>query len=49
MLNYVPLKLNLLPKGTFNKYLRTKEGIARIESIGMRKERLGMLLKLAEN
>jgi len=43
-LKYMPLKLELLPKGSFNNYLGKKEGMARIERIQMKKEHLKTLL-----
>jgi hypothetical protein len=44
-LKYMPLKLELLPKGSFNNYLRNKEGMARMERIQMKEESLKRLLK----
>jgi len=44
-LKYIPLRVHLLPRGTFKRYLRLKEGIPRIERIGMREERFKELLK----
>jgi predicted transcriptional regulator len=38
------LKVTLLPKDTFKKYLHKKEGMARIQRIGMRAERFNELL-----
>ncbi len=46
---YTPLKLKLLPKGTFSKYLRTKEGMPRIERIEMKDEHFGELMRVARN
>jgi hypothetical protein len=46
-MNYTPLKIHLLPKGTFKKFLHNKEGMARIQRIGMREERLQQLLGYA--
>ena len=43
-MNYTPLKVTLLPKDTFKKYLHKKEGMARIQRIGMREERFNELL-----
>lgn len=43
-MNYTPLKVTLLPKDTFKKYLHSKEGMARIQRIGMRDERFNELL-----
>ena len=43
-MNYTPLKVTLLPKDTFKKYLHRKEGMARIQRIGMREERFKELL-----
>jgi hypothetical protein len=46
-MSFTPLKLTLLPKGTFHKFLNTKEGMARIARIGMREERFNMLMEQA--
>jgi hypothetical protein len=46
-LKYAPLKLRLLTRGTFNKYLRSKPGMPRINRIGMREERLQELLRFS--
>ncbi len=43
-MNYTPLKVTFLPKDTFKKYLHGKEGMARIQRIGMREERFNELL-----
>ena len=43
-MNYTPLRVTLLPKDTFKKYLHRKEGMARIQRIGMRGERFKELL-----
>ena len=43
-MNYTPLKVTLLHKDTFKKYLHRKEGMARIQRIGMREERFKELL-----
>ena len=43
-MNYTPLKVMFLPKDTFKKYLHSKEGMARIQRIGMREERFNELL-----
>lgn len=43
-MNYTPLKVAILPKDTFKKYLHRKEGMARIQRIGMREERFNELL-----
>lgn len=48
-MGYTPLKIRTLPHGTFNAYLRRKEGMPRIERIGMREDRLTELLEIAEN
>ena len=44
-LKYVPVKVQLLPKGTFKRYLEKKEGMPRIERIGMREDRFKELLQ----
>jgi len=46
-MNYVPLRARILPHGTFSAYLRRKEGMPRIERIGMRENRLTELLDIA--
>jgi hypothetical protein len=46
-LKYAPLKLRILNRGTFNKYLRSKPGMPRINRIGMREERLQELLRFS--
>ncbi len=43
-MNYTPLKIRLLKKGTFKNFLHNKEGMARVQRIGMREERLQQLL-----
>lgn len=45
MLKYLPLKVSLLPKDSFKRYLRSREGIPRINRIGMREERFKELMK----
>jgi len=44
MMKYIPLKIHLLPEGAFSRYLAKKQGMPRIERIGMRDERLTELL-----
>jgi hypothetical protein len=43
-LKYVPLKVQLLPRGTFQRYLREKEGQSRVERIFMREDRFKRLI-----
>jgi hypothetical protein len=43
---YIPLQVHLLPRGAFKKYIREKDGVARIERIGMREDRFRELLKI---
>jgi hypothetical protein len=43
-MKYVPVKVRLLPEGAFRRYLRGKDGMPRIERIGMREDRLKVLL-----
>ncbi len=43
-LNYTPLRVTLLAKDTFAKFLHNKPGMARIARIGMRPERFQELL-----
>ena len=43
-MRYMPLKVRLLPNGAFSRYLGKKDGLPRIERIGMRDERLKELL-----
>ncbi len=46
--NYVPLRLHLLPKGTFNRYLGQKQGMPSIDRIEMKDENFAELMKLAK-
>jgi hypothetical protein len=46
--NYIPLKLHLLPKGTFNKYLGQKQGMPSIDRIEMKIENFSELMRLAK-
>lgn len=48
-LKYVPLRIRLLPRGTFGSYLRTKMGMPRIVRIEMSDESLTELLKTQES
>jgi len=43
MLQYYPLKVELLPKGTFNRYLQRKTGNPKISRINMPLENLALL------
>ncbi|HIH87815.1 TPA: GH3 auxin-responsive promoter family protein [Candidatus Bathyarchaeota archaeon] len=43
-LKYTPLKVNLLPRGTFHKYLASQTGMPRVERIGMSDERFAGLI-----
>ena len=43
-LKYVPLKVEVLSRGIFNKYLEEKEGMYRVERINMKQEWLDRLL-----
>lgn len=43
-LKFTPLKVHIVPKRTFNKYLASQEGMPRVERIGMSDERLARLL-----
>lgn len=43
-MNYVPLKVTVLPRGSFNRYLQKKEGLPKIPRIEMREELLKELL-----
>jgi len=45
-MRYMPLKVHLLPNGAFSRYLGKKDGLPRIERIGMRDERLQELLNM---
>jgi len=45
MLKYIPLKVTLLSKDSFKRYLRSREGIPRISRIEMREERFLELIK----
>ncbi len=44
LLKYDPLKITLLPRGAFQRYLRSREGIPRISRIGMREDRFKELM-----
>lgn len=44
---YVPLKLHLLPRGTFNRYLGMKQGMPSVDRIEMREENYAELLRAA--
>ncbi|MCW4049525.1 MAG: GH3 auxin-responsive promoter family protein [Candidatus Bathyarchaeota archaeon] len=41
---YIPLKIELLPRGTFKRYLSEKHGMYRIDRIGMKRENLNQLI-----
>jgi hypothetical protein len=43
-LKFVPLKVEVLPRGIFNSYLEEKDGMYRVERIGMKREWLDRLL-----
>ena len=43
-LKYDPLKVQLLPRGSFKRFLSRKEGMYRIDRIEMREQRLNLLL-----
>ena len=43
-LKFVPLKVEVLPRGIFNRYLEEKEGMYRVERINMKQEWLDRLL-----
>lgn len=45
MLKYIPLKVTLLSKDSFKRYLRSREGIPRVSRIEMREERFLELIK----
>jgi len=47
-MEYTPLKLVFLRKGTFRKYLQNKEGMPRIARIDMREERLREVLSYSD-
>ncbi len=44
MMEYVPLRLSILPRGAFKNFFQKKEGTSRVARIGMREERLKLLL-----
>jgi phenylacetate-coenzyme A ligase PaaK-like adenylate-forming protein len=48
LLKYEPLKLTLLPRDSFKRYLRSREGMPRIARIGMRDERFEELMQHAK-
>ena len=43
-MKFCPLKLTILTRGTFHRFLNTKEGMARIARIGMRDEQFNLLM-----
>ena len=43
-LKYIPLSVEVLPRGIFNRYLEEKEGMYRVERINMKQEWLDRLL-----
>jgi len=45
LLKYHPLKITLLPRDSFKRYLHSKDGMPRIARIGMREDRFKELLK----
>jgi len=49
MMKYIPLKIHLLPRGTFAEYMRVKNGMARVQRIGVRANRLEMLKNLIKD
>jgi hypothetical protein len=48
-LKYDPLRIELLPKGSFRYYLQHREGMTRIERVQMKKERLDLLLSFKDS
>jgi phenylacetate-coenzyme A ligase PaaK-like adenylate-forming protein len=48
-LKYDPLRIELLPKGSFRHYLQHREGMTRIERVQMKKERLDLLLSFKDS
>ncbi len=45
MMEYTPIRLSILTKGTFKNFFSKKEGMSRIARIGMREDRLKLLLE----
>ena len=43
-MNYVPLKVTVLPRGSFHRYLKGRVGLPKIPKIEMREEFLNELL-----
>ncbi|HUS77908.1 MAG TPA: GH3 auxin-responsive promoter family protein [Patescibacteria group bacterium] len=43
-MGYTPLKVHLLPKGSFTRYLSVRQGLPKVERIDMNEERLKELL-----
>jgi hypothetical protein len=43
-LRYDPLRVELIPKGSFRHYLQHREGMTRVERVQMKQERLDLLL-----
>lgn len=48
-MKYVPVKVRLLPRGSFTNYVKNKGGQPKVTRIGMRKERLQSLLSLTKD
>jgi hypothetical protein len=44
-LNYDPLKIHILSKGSFSRYLNTRGGLPKVERVEMRNENLELLLE----
>jgi len=49
VLNYDPLRIELIPKDSFRHYLQHREGMTRVEWVQMKKERLGLLLSFKDS
>jgi len=45
-LKYYPLRIELIPKGSFRHYLQHREGMTRVERVQMKQKRLDLLLSL---
>ena len=43
-LKYTPLRLKILPRGSFKAYLASQKGMPRVERIGMSEERFRTLI-----
>ena len=48
-MKYTPLKVHVLPRGTFAEYMRVKDGMPRVQRISMRDDRLEQIKHLVKD